>query len=42
MPALLTHRGMQARLARMLGVHRSTVCRDAQCLWKDICEGEAW
>jgi hypothetical protein len=42
LPALLLHRGLQARLARILGVHRSTICRDAQCLWKAICEGEAW
>jgi hypothetical protein len=37
MPDLLTRRGTQARLARELGVHRSTICRDAQRMWDEFC-----
>jgi IS30 family transposase len=38
MPNLLTCRGTQARLARELGVHRSTICRDAQRMWDEFCQ----
>jgi hypothetical protein len=31
--------GGQARLARQLGVHRSTICRDMKLYWQCVREG---